>query len=259
MQNYAYVWPEGVVLNSGPRAALHAVIPNLNRRPERWIPCHQKLLRDADFPAAQIQRFSAFDYKDFADLREAKKSAATRFYGLPPALSREDMVSSNFCWLFTWYAMMEQISLGAPDEYYLMMLDDCAIHLDYEKLRTSIDVLSKNVAAPVIIQLSRNPRKMQHRRMVAALDIWQYGLCGRTDAGYILSPEGATTIIKRANDQLPIVPADVLESLSYDEDQLGYYSLSAKYEREGRGSAGAVEIFLGKLELQDRLGSTKYK
>ena len=258
MQGYHYEWPVGLVLNTTLDVRLKAIIPNLDRRTERWEPCYEKLTSEAQFPASQIQRFSAFDYKDYPTLESAKEHAERHFGGLPPLLTQE-LDISRFCWLFTWYAMMTQISVADRDEYFMMLLDDCLVTMTYSQLRYSIDVLNANGATATIIQLSRNPRKMQCRRMIPELDIWQYGLCGRSDAGYIVSPTGARKLMGRAEQRpYPRVPADVLEQISNDENQSGHYSLSAKYELPGRGGAGVAEIFIWQPELQDRLGSTGY-
>ena len=259
MQDYHYEWPVGLVLNATLDVRLKAIIPNLDRRTERWVPCYEKLTREAQFPASQIQRFSAFDYKDYPTLEAAKEHAAQHFGGLPPLLTQEIDISS-FCWLFTWYAMMKQISVADQDEYFMMLLDDCLVTLTYNQLRHSIDVLNTNDAKATVIQLSRNPRKMQCRRMIPELDIWQYGLCGRSDAGFIVNPVGAAKLAANANEKpYPRVPATVLERLSSEINQEGHYSLSAKYEQLNGGGAGTAKIFIGGLELQDRLGSTGYK
>ena len=258
MTEYAYEWPEHVSLDPNPRATLRAIIPNLDRRTERWEPCYEKLTSDAQFPASQIHRFSAFDYKNYPTLEAAKEHAARHFRGLPPLLTQETIISS-FCWLFTWYAMMMQISAAHRDEYFMMLLDDCTVTLTYNQLRHSIDVLNANGEKATVIQLSRNPRKMQCRRMIPELDIWQYGLCGRSDAGFIVNPVGAAKLAANANEKpYPHVPASVLERLSSEANQGGHYSLSARYEQFNGGGAGAAKIFIGGLELQDRLGSVGY-
>ena len=96
--------------------------------------------------------------------------------------------------------------------------------------------------------------------MIPELDIWQFGLCGRSDAGYIVNSEGALQLMDNANQTpFPKVPADVLERLSGEANQDGYYALSAKYERLNGGGAGAAAIFIWTIELQDRLGSTNYQ
>lgn len=247
------------MLKATPDVRLKALIPNLGRRTERWEPCYEKLTSEAQFPASQIQRFSAFDYKDYPTLEAAKEHAARYFQGLPPLLTQETIISS-FCWLFTWYAMMMQISVADRNEYYMMLLDDCTVTLTYNQLRHSMDVLNANGAKATIIQLSRNPRKIQCRRMIPELDIWQFGLCGRSDAGYIVNSEGALQLMDNANQTpFPKVPADVLERLSGEANQDGYYALSAKYERLNGGGAGAAAIFIWTIELQDRLGSTNYQ
>ncbi len=258
MQDYHYEWPVGLVLEATLDVRLNAIIPNLDRRTERWEPCYKKLTSEAQFPASQIERFSAFDYKDYPTLESARDHAALYFEGLPPLLTQEIDISS-FCWLFTWYAMMTQISREASDEYYMMLLDDCLVTMTYNELRHSIDVLNANGPAPTVIQLSRNPRNMQCRRMIPELDIWQYGLCGRSDAGFIVNSIGAAKLAANANEKpYPHVPATVLERLSSEVNQEGYYSLSARYERFDGGGAGVAKIFIDALELQDRLGSTGY-
>ena len=254
MKYYAYEWPEHVSLASKPRATLKAIVPNLDRRTERWCPCYERLL-EAGFPPDTVQRFSAFDYKEFVDLDEAQGYMAQIFDGLPSAISRRDMKLSNFCWLSTWYAMMRRISCAPLGEYWLTILDDHMLTITYNQLRQSIDAFNSDGTPATIIQVTRNPGKLQCRPMIAELDIWQHGLCGRTDSANILNVDGACTLIRQSNATPIFVPADAFERISYEDDQTGYYSLSAKYERLEGGGLGAAHNFISDPKLQDRLGS----
>lgn len=256
MKDYVYEWMPDVPVDPNPRTPLKALVPNLDRRTERWGPCYDKLVNVTGFPPSQIERFSAFDYKNYSSVADAKAHAAEHFNGLTPFLAqkyRNDI--SGFCWSFTWQALIKHVASKSSTQYYLVIIDDCMVHMPYNQIRQSLDAFGNSK----IVHLSRNPRRLLCRPIFDEFDIWQYGLCGRTDTGYVINSEGASDIFEVSNAHLYPVSAHVFEHLALYGNQAGYYSLSAKYERLGGGGLGAAQIFLGGIELQDRVSSTGYK
>ena len=233
---------------------LKAIVPNLDRRTERWNPCYDKLIQLSHFPPSKVQRFSAFDYKEYKTLSSAKEHATQYFGALPTFLAKEVGVS-ELCWLFTWYAMIDHISGQSPCQYYMMLVDDCHVTMEYNQLRYSIDLFNDTRHLAAIIQISRNPKRLRCGRLFEALDIWQYGLCGRTDAGVIVNSIGAKILMDTVNKlSFCPVPAAALEFLSEQACQKGFYSLSAKFESVNGGELGAVKEF---VIPQDRFASTR--
>ena len=266
-QDYRYEWPQHIPeTRPQNRIRVHALIPNLRHRPERWTKCRE-LLEEQGFPCANIHRFKAFSHRDYNSAIEAIEHAREYIQPMPRLLSESLFITRNniseLGYLLTWYAMVLRISrIENPNLYFLILIDDCHIIFTYEQIHQTLDFLTRHeYHKPRILQIGRNPRVLLHRPVVPYFDIWQYGLCGRTDPAYLLNREGAKDLIC-ACELLPreLIPAYIFEKLSYFPQQFGYYSLSALYEnRECPASFGATHIFESRLEYQDRLASIGYK
>lgn len=266
-QDYRYEWPKHIPkIRPQSRIRVHALIPNLQHRPERWTKCRE-LLEEQGFPRSNIHRFEAFSYRNYKTAAEAIEDARQYIQPMPRLLSESYFIPRNnvseLCYLLTWYAMVRRISGVANDDlYFLILVDDCYIIFTYEQIHQTLDRLTQHeYHKPRILQIGRNPRVLLHRRVVPYFDIWQYGLCGRTDPAYLLNRVGAKDLISVCELlRKELIPAYIFEKLSHFPQQFGYYSLSALYEnRECPASFGATHIFESRLEYQDRLASTGYK
>lgn len=265
--NYRHEWPQHIPIKCRQHTIrLHALIPNLKHRPERWEKCRD-LLQEKGFPRSRIHRFEAFSHRDYSSAIEAVQHANEYIQPMPRLLSESLFITRNniseLGYLLTWYAMVLRISrIVNPNLYFLILIDDCYIIFTYEQIQQSLDCLTRHEHhKPRILQIGRNPRVLLHRRVVPYFDIWQYGLCGRTDPAYILNQQGAKDLISACELlHRELIPAYIFEKLSHFPQQFGYYSLSALYENaECPASFGSTHIFESRLEYQDRLASRGYK
>lgn len=263
---YRYEWPDCITETPRHDCRIHALIPNLKHRPERWEEC-RKRLEEQGFPKSRIHRFNAFSWKDYATPAEAVEHARQFICPMPRLISESAFIPRNdvsqLCWLLTWYSIVLRISrIRTRNLYCFVLLDDCFTVFTYAQLQQMLDCVARHERdTPRIVQISRNPRVLVHRKVVPYFDILQYGLCGRTDGGYLLNRVGARDVLQVC-ELFPqeLIAAYFFEKLSYFPQQQGYFSLSALYENTHCGPGyGGTDIFEGRAEFQDRLASTGYK
>ena len=263
--NYRYEWPQ-YIPKTHPltRVRIHALIPNLKHRPERWTRC-LKLLEEQGFPRSRIHRVDAFSWKDYPTARDAVEHARQFICPMPRLISESRFITRNdvsqLCWLLTWYSLILRISRTTTRNLYCFVLvDDCFTIFTYAQLHQIVDCVARyEHQTPRIVQISRNPRVQLHRKVVPYFDILQYGLCGRTDAGYLLNRHGARDVLQVC-ELFPReqIPAYFFEKLSYFPQQQGYFSLSALYENTRCAPGfGGMGIFEARREFQDRMASSE--
>lgn len=209
------------------------IIPNLDRRSVRWRVCYERL-RARGVPANHIERFSSFDHRRYGDYTEAKSAATQYFRGqLPKFLNRHLWRKSDYCWLWTWYAIVHKIS-HKDNGLHLLIVDDCEILLDYESLCRELQVMV-NVSKPNdvrIVQLAQDDAPVW-RKVVEENSVFQYGLSGRGDSGIIFSPGGARFMLEWANKNSDVdVPAVLFQRLAKEPDQQGFFANSEQYKHK---------------------------
>ena len=258
-RDYRYEWPDHIVEPTRYNCRIEALIPNLKHRPERWTQCRE-LLEKQGFPRARIHRFNAFSWKDYATTAEAVEHARESIRPMPRLISESRFIAQNnvseLCWLLTWYSIILRISrLTRQNLYCFVLVDDCFTVFSYAQLHQIVHFTARHeTRKPRIVQISRNNRVLVQRKVVPYFDILQYGLCGRTDAGYLLNRHGARDVLATCelfpHEQ---IPAYFFEKMTCFPQQQGYYSLSALYES---GHYGGTSFFVWRPESQDRMMSS---
>lgn len=211
-----------------------------------------------EVPSVNITRFSAYDHRDYTTYDYAKHAAKEKFGGkLPPFLNRDYWHKSEYCWLWTWYTIIHKVS-HFEHGFYLVLVDDCEIKISYGVLCRNIQQL-KRVSNNEIRIISLELRVFRVcRKTVRDNDIFQYGLAGRGDMGIIYTPIGAQFMLEWANKNSEAdTPSTLLESLTYERDQTGFFALSARYQNPDGGSDGVVVHIpeIGRQGEQNRLES----
>lgn len=179
---------------------LQIIVPNLERRTDRWNACFSKL-ESAGVPRPVITRHSAHDYKEIESYPE---SALRRQFGSVPAWLNEDKwnySASNFAWCWTWYEILEHISrCTTPNTLYMILIDDMQLLMPYEQLTHSTTALAAHHTVNVIFA-GRHWLEPEEKPIVRIKDnpAFQFGLYAPNDSGTIFSPNGATAMIQWAN------------------------------------------------------------
>ena len=179
---------------------LQIIVPNLDRRTDRWNACFSKL-ESAGVPRPVITRHSAHDYKDIESYPE---SALRRQFGSVPAWLNEEKwnySASNFAWCWTWYEILERISrCTTPNTLYMILIDDMQLLMPYEQLTHSTSALAAHYTVNAIFA-GRHYREPEGKPIVPIKDnpAFQFGAHAPSDCGTIFSPNGATAMIQWAN------------------------------------------------------------
>ena len=130
---------------------LQIIVPNLDRRPDRWKHCRESLI-DHGVPSDNIHRFSALDGLKYLpscgnhQCLSLIEKAAERYVGyLPLCLqNRLGMFLPEYAWLVTWYACLERISNSDEGEYICLLIDDWVLQdICYSQLLDYITILHK--------------------------------------------------------------------------------------------------------------------
>lgn len=187
------------------------IIPNLDRRPDRWEWCRESLLLQG-VPAENIIRFSTIDGLryvtddgDHRNLSVLQRALSKQFGGLPPCLRKPiDMVLTQYAWFASWYAMLDMISQMPDDKYACWLMDDYAIHVRYDDLLKWANILSqvtkRSWRTLYAIQLCHYTNAETYRGVsVAECPRFQYGLSTPDDAAVICTPQGAKWMMNYIN------------------------------------------------------------
>lgn len=254
------MWPPSVRVPEGfgDDFLLFVIVPNLDRRRDRWSACHERLI-EKGVPDHKIIRFSAFDYQSFDSVSHAKETAK-HYFGedMPKHLEEVNLPDYNvsiFAWLFTWHAILWQIAQSVHDHYYLLLIDDCYIRLTYGQLCYSIHTINNHATNPIkMLQTCRNPfQPVRTHPTFDPINIWQTGLTERSDIAVIYSHLGARLAIETSAYHGSIKhPSHVIERIAVHESQDGLYGVSKHFKTKAGDGSGAAEVFDFRLEYQDR-------
>lgn len=208
---------------------INCIVPNLTRRADRWSACYNKLL-DLGFPAKNIQRFAAYDGRQYITPKIAEAHARAAFNGdLPSYLTAFGDDPFYYCWHWTWYSILNQISESEGDELTLVLIDDKELLMSYDEICNKINGLRSMSYQPEIIQISI-PRKESRvwidREPVDGLPFFRKGLAGRSDCAMVFSADGAKRMVEFANRYPNHIPAYVVEEFSREADQTGCFAVN---------------------------------
>ena len=181
------------------------VVANLDRRPDRWYSSYGALFA-LGFPVERLRRFSAHDHINYRGLKEAKE-AATKQYPNSTYLRNISLETGYYCWSWTWYDIMTQISEGCDDSVYtLFLIDDYTMRVTYSEVLEHIRLLSSCGAPLKMIQYISNPQRpgfepedsFEPGALVEGTT-FRRGLSHSGDLANLFSPSGAKEIVDLAD------------------------------------------------------------
>ena len=210
------------------------LVPNLDRRPDRWHTCLGALLANY-YPDKRIIRFSAHDATHYNSFEDARNHAAKQF---PHSnyIRHNKLPAGYYCWSWTWYDIMTQIAHGNHGELALLMIDDFTIDCRYRKLERYINILKKH--GPIkCVQLAIDSQRAPNYQKRDPLPIGEkvpfapffHGIHASGDFANLFSPTGAREILNVADTQPdPGVPNWVFDIAANTlTDTQGYYTVSS--------------------------------
>ncbi len=180
------------------------VVPNLDRRPDRWYVCLGALLA-LGFPADSIVRFSAHDGNDYESYEHARNVALSQF---PDSryIASNSQDKHYYCWSWTWYDIMTQIVDGNFGQFTLMLVDDWMLKYTYSQISTHIFKLQEltNCIKLIMYQDSSvQPINTHHIKLTPEPKIpglpFRRKISGSGDFANIITPIGAQEIITVAD------------------------------------------------------------
>lgn len=191
---------------------LNVVVPNLDRRQDRWYFC-LGWLRARGFPDENIERFSAHDGNDYATRDDARLAALKQF---PNSMYLDQNVAKHYyCWSWTWYDIMTKIAAQPDGTCTLLLVDDWRLRFSHDTVCKQIKRLREECNALKMIQYvhsSQAPEGYEDEpplpigEVVPRLPYFRRGLTTSGDAANILSPVGAREILAVANQPKRGVP-----------------------------------------------------
>ena len=187
-------------MTTQPSIDLQTIVPNLDRRQDRWNDCFDGLQR-VGVPRPVITRHSAHDYKEIESYPEP---TLRRQFGSVPAWLNEgkwNYSASNFAWCWTWYEILERISRSTtPNTLYMILIDDMQLLMPYDQLTHLITELAAHHTVNAIFA-GRHYREPKEKPIAPIKDnpAFQFGVYAPSDYGTIFSPNGAAAMIQWAN------------------------------------------------------------
>ena len=211
---------------------LNVVVPNLDRRQDRWYFC-LGWLRARGFPDENIERFSAHDGDDYENREAAREAALKQFSN---SVYLDQIVAKHYyCWSWTWYDIMTNIAVQPQEDIFtLALIDDWTVNFQYDEICKHIRFLREECGALKMIQYDENSQLPWGRKdapplpvgeVVLGLPYYRRGLTKSGDAANILSPVGAREILTVANQPERGVPNWVFWHAARElGNQDGYFS-----------------------------------
>ncbi len=216
--------------------ALHykTIVPNLDRRPDRWYTCLGALLA-LEYKPDFIQRFSAHDGNDY-ESSDAARAAAAKHFSNSRYLCTNRLGTHYFCWSWTWYEILSQIADGVHGDLVLVLIDDIRPRHIFGQMLKFINEL--NSVCPVkCIQLSPNNQRpggfteddvLPPGEPIPGIP-FRRGIHTSGDFANIVSPEGAREILAVADSYENLgVPNLVFWWVARDLSNLDGYYCGAK-------------------------------
>ena len=180
------------------------VIPNLDRRHDRWLICLGALTA-FDFPSRRIRRFSAHDGQLYSSFEDARDDAGTQFPGATFIVNNNYIGRHYYCWAWSWYDIMSMIADGAYGDYVLVLVDDCCPAYPHERLCNYLQTLVELTDELRCIQFSPNDQvPVKPDTPVPEGDIidglpFRRGITSSGDTMNLVTPAGAEEILNSAN------------------------------------------------------------
>lgn len=177
----------------------NVVVPNLEKRTDRWLTCIGILLGQ-NTPKSKIIRFLSYDACDYKTFEEAK-SAALAMHDTPYFAADTNWRSiPKFCCRWTFYSIIRLIANGSLGECpSLFLIDDMRMTCPYHEISRHINMLSKLERPFRMIQYAFlkavAPRYCFDRPPVESLPVFQHGIGGPGDWGIVFTPQGARDLL----------------------------------------------------------------
>lgn len=217
---------------------LTVIVPNLDRRPDRWEACYDELKR-AGFAPTEIERWSAIDGSQWDNTTDALIDRWKHYKGnVPPFLYKENWLVGNYGWSCTWYSIPDHIA-GLPEsELRLIIQDDFVLHegKDAAFLKSTLEVLLEDKHDFRFVQLfpralssiwgqeTGKARTIPYPQLHPKLPEIYCGTSGAGDAAWICSALGAQAIMDCANEFPNKATEVVFDYFSETREQHGCYS-----------------------------------
>lgn len=240
---------------------LNCIIPNLDRRTDRWE-LRLNDLTAKGFPRRRFRRFPSFDGRRYATLDDAKSAATEYFKGtLPPYLDLEKRYLADYCWHWTWYAIISRIARRRRNVLTLFVIDDWTVSATFSELEDWAARLQQELERLDILQLSIPGEGHESRRIgtpIHGIPTFQHGLGGRCDCAIILSPKGARRLRRYADTQgLRRGPSHLFEDLTSLDDQDGCASVNPDGDKGDKHGIGlyhtpGISSYSDRLEGQPK-------
>lgn len=232
---------------------LKVIVPNLDRRPDRWDMCLQEL-KNAGFDDSDITRWPAHDGSEWDNVTDALIDVWKYYKGnVPPYLYRENWNVGNYAWSWTWYEILHHIA-HAGDGLTLVIQDDFRLNpysmngapiknVAYLKsilkmlLEESDDFLFLQLfcrAQPSIYAIETRKRRIIPYPQFHPKNSDIYcGTSGSGDAAVVYSASGAQAIMDCANEFPNKATEVVFDYFSETRSQEGCYSTVGQIKENG--------------------------
>ena len=212
---------------------IFVVVPNLDRRPDKWMVCRERLLMQG-IPDTHIIRYPAIDGREYYNENDAEDSRALieqigrTWTPIPAWLNHPTFYISELAWNYTWYMCLETIAQSPASNYYILLIDDCELKIGYSELCEHIGNLSRVSKHNLLIVQLSIPRHPCCRKLVGGCDVFQHGLGGTCDMALLFSPVGASYLRHYANRHPDgHDPCQLTKILAMEPSQAGIFALSA--------------------------------
>ena len=178
------------------------IVPNLDRRPDRWKWCVKNLLEQG-VPRDKIERFSAFDgldYKGLPDWQRLFSDSLRAQFGTIPFFLNKKGREGSWAWARTWYTIIKRIADGSDTA--LVLVDDRAAMFAYGETCRHLEILNRQAHRLAMVQYSCHTGYVRtYRRSIRLDDIpeMQYGLYGCGDSVVLYTPLGARKMLDFIN------------------------------------------------------------
>lgn len=188
------------------------IIPNLDRRSDRWERCVTSL-HARNVPPENIQRFASVDGLDFLNKTEDHMDLTLidrymeRRLGstLPPFLANyKPTAITAYAWKCTWLLAVTSVLNLADHELGCVMIDDTIIAVDYPELldlaNSIVAVCTQNNTPFLVAELSQGQGDRTSHPTVPECPTFQEGFARACDCGILYSPAGAHLALQLSNN-----------------------------------------------------------
>lgn len=213
------------------------LVPNLERREDRWLVCAGVLLGQG-VPKAQIERFYAHDGANYRDSQDIAHEANEQYgfsrfiHGTGEYITtfHEGWDPYNYSYCRTYYDAWNRVACE-PDHAppTLILQDDWMMLMGYEEIAQHVRGLYLAEDEFCMLQYvgktcdPDDAVALHHRR--TAIDNVQHGLAGTGDQALLLSPKGAKGLVEFADANPTHAPEVLLYHFSRAGDNSGCYSV----------------------------------